>query len=73
MSRLINVKEAAKELQVSVSHFRKMLHNDEIPYIQISERVIRFERDKLLAHVKRKFTIPPKASKKKNPGTTPRG
>jgi excisionase family DNA binding protein len=50
---LLTPKEAAKELNVSLSHLRYLIRAKKIPFLKLSERVLRFERDQLLARIKR--------------------
>ena len=42
MEQLLTPKETAKVLGISVDLVRLLARSDELPYVQISERIIRF-------------------------------
>jgi len=56
MEQLLTPKQTAKILGVSVDVVRLLAKSDELPYIQISERIIRFKPSSLEKLIEKRET-----------------
>lgn len=56
MEQLLTPKETAKVLGISVDLVRLLARSDELPYVQISERIIRFKPSSLVKFTEKRET-----------------